>query len=81
MVIIPVKILMSVLLTWTTVMIHLQLVLMSLEQKVVSSAVAILDTQAMVSPVQILVSVCEYMSLCMYAYTQLYGYCINHNIH
>ena len=37
-------------------MIYLLLVLMSLEQKVVSSALANLDTQAMVLPVQLLVS-------------------------
>ena len=36
-------------------MIHLLLVLMSLEQKIVSSALAILDTQGMVSPVQVCV--------------------------
>ena len=34
-------------------MIHLLLVLMSLEQKIVSSVLAILDTQAMVSTVQV----------------------------
>ena len=45
-------------------MIHLLLVLMSLEQKIVSSALAILNTQAMVLPVQLLVSILS-LSLCI----------------
>ena len=46
-------------------MIHLLIVLMSLEQKIVSSVLAIMDTQGMVSPVQLLVSIFLYhISVC-----------------